>query len=148
MLPTETTHAHHRAASILALEAVQLMPAEERPIILGATTSSREVAETYSYTGFPGYPVTRILDDSPIFEFDRATTFGRNDRLNYHIVVNWLIAEHKSQGTMQMLMQKNDLERFFYFALNAPEGVEKVSQLFERLTAKEQDPKEQGQGPK
>lgn len=53
--------------------------------------------------------------------------------LNYQIVVNWEIAEHKSQGVMQLGMNYGDYEQFFYFALNGKKGLEKTRQLFEQL---------------
>jgi hypothetical protein len=47
--------------------------------------------------------------------------------------VNWVIAEHKSQGTMQLLMNRGDIECFWYFDANGPAGQERVADLFEQL---------------
>ena len=136
MLPTDSTHAHHRASAIFALEAVAEMPAETRPIVLGVRSLSKEEAASYEYRGFPGFPVTTVAEDAPRLEFDRSRPFGARDRLNHHIIVNWVIAEHKSQGTMQMLMNRDDIERFFYFALNSDAGRARAQALFDRLGQK------------
>ena len=64
---------------------------------------------------------------------DRTRKFGYNDRLDYRILVNWVIAEHKSQGTMQLLMNRGEVECFWYFDANGDAGKEWVVELFDRL---------------
>ena len=56
-------------------------------------------------------------------------------RLDYRILVNSLIAEHKSQGTMQLLMGRDgaELERYWYLAANPPGGAARAERLFARL---------------
>jgi hypothetical protein len=54
-------------------------------------------------------------------------------RLNYQIVVNWLIAEHRSQGAMQLLVNSWDRERFWLFEANDPESLTATEALFRRL---------------
>jgi hypothetical protein len=53
--------------------------------------------------------------------------------LNYKIIVNWEIAEHKSQGTMQLAMNSGDLEDFWYFDVNPPDGRERTKRIFDEL---------------
>ena len=49
-------------------------------------------------------------------------------------VVQWLIAEHKSQGAMQLMVrQPFELERFWYFSSNDPTLRESTAALFDRL---------------
>ena len=43
---------------------------------------------------------------------DRAVKFGFRDALDYQIIVNWVIAAHKSQGAFQMDMNRADREEF------------------------------------
>jgi N-acetylglucosamine malate deacetylase 2 len=133
MLPVPTTHAHHQGAALLALETVSRLPVETRPIVLGATGYKKSKPERPTFTGREELPLTRIREGAPRFEFDRTQKFGTNDQLDYNIPVNWLIAEHKSQGTMQLLMNALDVETYFYFDFNRADGIENARSLFERL---------------
>jgi hypothetical protein len=74
-----------------------------------------------------------VKPGAPVFTFDRTTRFGFRDALDYRIIVNWLIAEHKSQGTMQTLMNRGDIETFWYFDINDPSMIEPTRRLFEKL---------------
>ncbi len=134
-LPIPQTHGHHKGATIMALEAVAGMAPAERPVVLGSFISSKTDTSALAFTELPGHPLTRIRTDTPPFTFDRTTSFGANGRLNYKIIVNWLIAAHKSQGTMQLLMNRGDLENFRIFALDAPDAVARTRALFEKLGA-------------
>jgi len=100
-LPTPETHAHHRAATELALQAIAALPAKDRPVCLGVDTRAR--------TDTP----RRFAGSAPSLVFDRSARFGYHDALNYQIVVNWVIAEHKSQGLFQMDCGKHDFEEFW-----------------------------------
>ena len=55
------------------------------------------------------------------------------NRVNYKVIANWEIAEHKSQGFTQMTMNDGDLEKFWYFKLNGQAGIDKCRKLFELL---------------
>jgi N-acetylglucosamine malate deacetylase 2 len=132
-LPTADTHGHHKAATILALETVKNLQSQKRPIILGAR-SSRKDDTAFTFAGLDGFPVTKINKDAPVFVFDRTQSFGFRDNLNYKIIVNWLIAEHKSQGATQMAMvNPGDLEKFWYYEINSPTGIETMNNLFKQL---------------
>ncbi|MDX1586452.1 MAG: PIG-L family deacetylase [Balneolaceae bacterium] len=134
MMPSEDTHAHHKASALFALRAVEKLEPEERPIIL-STTILRSASDSTLFTMLDGYPLTRINRDIAPFEFDRTQTFGHNDRLDYNIIANWVIAEHKSQGTMQQYMDMGNIEQYWYYDLNDPEGVEKTRTFFEAVKA-------------
>jgi len=142
LTPVAGTHGHHKASVVLALRAVQLLPPEERPVVLCARTASRPpggddppVASEPSdpYTELEGFPITRVRADAGPYVFDRTQPFGFNDRLNLKIIANWAIAEHKSQGTMQLGMNRSDLERYFVYDLNPPDAPERAAALFQRL---------------
>ncbi len=64
---------------------------------------------------------------------DRNSSFGFKSSLNYKVIVNWEIAEHKSQGSMQTYMGRGDIENFWYFDINDRSMLEKTSALFKRL---------------
>jgi N-acetylglucosamine malate deacetylase 2 len=133
LLPVPQTHAHHKAAAILALRAVQSLPEYLRPVVLGVSVSSVNDMAKISFSQLKSYAETKVEGDGPMFHFDRTVHFGYKDALTYQIIVNWEIAEHKSQGTMQLAMNRGDFENFWFFALNNEDGKRKCAELFERL---------------
>lgn len=130
MLPTPETHGHHKAATILALEAVSELE-DNKPTILAAKVSEKNGGE-FVFEGLEGFPLTKTYKD-PIAFVDKTKKFGYNDRLDYKIVVNWVIAEHKSQGTMQLYMDCGDHEDFYFFEINNPTQEQEVVIFFDRL---------------
>jgi len=126
-LPTPTTHGHHQAATLLAVRAVNRMPSANRPVVLGATTNPDA-----TYDGHSSYPEAAPAD-GPIHEFDRTQPFGHRDKLDYRVVVNWVIAAHKSQGTMQLAMNKGERERFFVLDTGTEGAQKKTAAWFEAL---------------
>jgi LmbE family N-acetylglucosaminyl deacetylase len=127
-LPPPQFHAHHKAATTLALEVAATLPEALRPVVLGSFVGAQDDPLHRDFVEHPGYPITRVRADGPHFFFDRLQPLDETGRLNYHIIVNWLIAEHKSQGTMQLLMNRGDVERFWYFESN---GVDRFGQTLE-----------------
>jgi LmbE family N-acetylglucosaminyl deacetylase len=130
--PNKTTHGAHQAASLMALLAVAAMPPGRRPVFL-ATNTYKKGETPPNYTGRDDFPfaAARPVDSPP--EFDLTMPFGYQDRLDYKIVVNWVIAEHKSQGVMQLYMNSLDVERFFMFAIDDDAAVARTRALFARL---------------
>lgn len=133
LLPTPNTHGGHKAASILALRAVQALPQNMRPIVLGLTSGGMKDTVGVLFKQLKDYTETKVVGDSPMFTFDKSKTFGFKNQLTYKIIVNWEIAEHKSQGTMQLAMNQGDYENFWYFAINPQDGIAKCKELFEQL---------------
>ncbi|MCE7935343.1 MAG: PIG-L family deacetylase [Chlorobi bacterium CHB2] len=133
LLPTDGTHGHHKSATILALQTVQELPAEQRPVVLGVSDSTKGDTAATRFSMLAKYPETKVSSGKPSFFFDRTVKFGFKNALDYKIVVNWLIAEHKSQGTMQTGMNRGDIEQFWFFDINDPAKMEETKQLFERL---------------
>ena len=132
LTPSPGTHAHHSSASILALQVINSLDSATRPVVLGGTVSNKNDSVKFIYKGFDGFPVTNVSDTIP-FEFDRTQKFGFKDVLDYKIIVNWVIAEHKSQGTMQLLMNRGDVENYWYFDINPESGKKKTAELFDKL---------------
>lgn len=130
--PTMTTHGAHQAASLMALAAVAAMPASRRPVIL-ATNTYKKGDTPPAYAGRNDFPFAGARPIDPPLEFDLAQPFGYQDKLDYRIIANWVIAEHKSQGIMQKYMNSFDTERFFLFAIDDDRGVERTKALFARL---------------
>lgn len=133
LLPTVQTHGHHRAATILALEAVARLPEDQRPLFFGVEPQAR-VAPPLDFTGVPSEPLTATQSAEPVLTFDRDTPFSRQSSLSYQVVVNWVIAEHKSQGLFQMDAGRHDLERFWLFAISGGSAAQRVNQLRAQLS--------------
>ena len=114
LLPTPETHGHHRAATQLALEAAATLPEDRRPLLLAADPCAT-AAPAELFRGMPGQPLSRTYGERPAFVFNRDASFGYRNALNYQIVVNWFIAEHKSQGLFQTDSGKHQLEQFWLF---------------------------------
>ena len=145
LAPLESTHGHHKAATILALEAVSGMPEDQRPIVLGVRGSAAGQHPPPPSAELAGYPLTRPAADAPPFVFDRTQTFGHRDRLSYQVVVNWVIAEHKSQGTMQLAMNRRSHENYHLYAFNPPGSVPKARAFFEALAEPQFETREYGE---
>ena len=128
LLPTPQTHGHHRAATVLALEAVSNLPSDERPLIFGVETRSKS-DPALTFAELPGQSLTRTVDPAPVVTFDRAAAFGYRNALNYQIVVNWVIAEHKSQGLFQNDYSREEYEQFWLFEVSGKDAIERLPHL-------------------
>ena len=133
LLPTDGTHGAHKGATILALQSAMELPLSARPIVLGGSDSTKGKPASFRFTGLKGYPLTSVRGGGATFHFDKTRKFGYHDVLDYKIVVNWLIAEHKSQGTMQLLMNEGDVENFWFFDANDPAALPRTAALFDAL---------------
>jgi len=127
LLPTRETHGHHRAATILTLEAVARLPENERPIVFGADASPD--AEPSPFEGLPGIPLTATVSGNPTISFGRNASFGYHNALSYQIVVNWVIAEHKSQGMFQNEAGKNRFEHLWLFREGPADPIFRAGEL-------------------
>jgi LmbE family N-acetylglucosaminyl deacetylase len=135
LLPTEDTHGQHKAASIIALKAVQQIPEDRRPAIVGVQASPKETA---SYKALPGYPITATISATPEFHFDREVHFGFHNSLSYQIVVDWVIAEHKSQGLFQTTYGQNRFENFWVFSVGGSPSNKRASTFIEEIAPSKQ----------
>ncbi|WP_184547946.1 PIG-L family deacetylase [Mucilaginibacter sp. FT3.2] len=132
LLPETTTHGQHKAATLIALGAIAALPIANRPIILGAATLNK-IAPVAHFTQYAQYPLTKTVSDTALFSIDRNASFSYKNRINYKVIANWEIAEHKSQGLTQMSMNDGDLEEFWYFAINGEAGISKSKAFFNAL---------------
>lgn len=126
LAPREESHAHHKAATALAAEAVLALPDERRPVMLVANVRSAADPLTLVYAQESGAKV------GP-FVVDRREKFGHQGKLDYGIVVNWAIAAHKSQGSMQLYMGRGDREEFVLFGDRSEVASRRAEALFLRL---------------
>jgi N-acetylglucosamine malate deacetylase 2 len=132
LLPNAETHGHHKAATLLALNAVSRLPEDRRPAILAAEPySSNEPPRQFSE--LPGHALTRVGSD--VYELRRSQPLGYRDALTYQIIANWVIAAHKSQGLFQMDAGRHDVERFWRFDMGGARSKEAVHKLFEHFNS-------------
>ena len=132
-MPMTTFHGHHQSATILALEAAREIDGVAKPVVLAAFPGNKSDTTALEFDGVPGYPITKLRDPDQVFVFDRTTPLDESGRLNYQIIVNWMIAEHRSQGTMQLFMNAWDIERFWIFDANDAGAGAATEALFRRL---------------
>lgn len=132
-LPRSDTHGHHKAAAILAIRASQQLVDGKRPVVMGAWISDEGDEAALTFDGLDGYPESETIGTMSSFRFDKTQPLAGNDRLNYKIPVNWLIAEHKSQGTMQLYVNRGDIEEYWIYRMNPPDSVERARGYFDAL---------------
>jgi len=116
LFPSPEAHGGHKAATLAALGAVQqVREAAQRPVVLGCQDAAAGASEpSSSKLSWKGFENARhrfqIFPD--VFITDRNVKFGFNDALSYRIVVNWVVAAHKSQGAFQATTNRADREEF------------------------------------
>ncbi len=125
--PRDESHAHHKAATALAAEAVLHQPEERRPVMMVVQVVEHVKASPLQFAANDGGLVV-----GP-FVFDRTQKFGHQGKLDYRVVTNWAIAAHKTQGTMQLFVNRGEREEYFLFGEQRLEGARKAAELFERL---------------
>jgi LmbE family N-acetylglucosaminyl deacetylase len=131
LLPTAEDHGEHKAATLLALQAVDSLPPTERPALIAAQAGpQREVV----FAPLEGYPITATTTVQAPFHFDRDTHFGFRDSLSYQIVVDWVIAEHKSQGLFQTKPGQDRFENFWLFDANSLTTTSRAARLFGEIS--------------
>jgi hypothetical protein len=115
------------------LGAVADIPAERRPLIFGVEARAMR-ASKLEFRGSEAAPLTRTILADPVLTFDRTASFGYRHALDYQIVVNWVMAEHKSQGLFQMDYGKYDLEQFWLFEVSGGNTQQRLKELDQIVT--------------
>ena len=133
ILPDKEEHAAHKSATLLALEAVNQLPEGQRPIVLGADLAENITDKRVDYTPPEGFDVAKLETADPEIFFNRLTSFGPKNNLNYKIITNWHIAEHKTQGASQAWVMKMNSEQFRVFSVTPDEKLNFTSELFTEL---------------
>jgi LmbE family N-acetylglucosaminyl deacetylase len=127
ILPRSTTHGHHQAATALAAVAILRLPENLRPVLLGFDTDATD------FVAPPRIQQTQGWGSSYSYAFDRTTRFGFQNALSYQIVVSWMIAEHKSQGLLQTMHNKDPKEYVWVDSTSAPGAQVTANLLFHSL---------------
>jgi LmbE family N-acetylglucosaminyl deacetylase len=128
VLPRSTTHGHHQAATTLAAYAIGVLPEELRPVLLGFDTDPAR------YVPSPEADKTQRWAPNYAYAFDRTTTFGFQNALSYQIVVSWMIAEHKSQGLLQTMVNKDPREYIWVDPASTADAQTAAGLLFHLLS--------------
>jgi N-acetylglucosamine malate deacetylase 2 len=129
VLPRSTTHGHHQAATILAARAIHSLPESMRPVLLAFDTDGHD------YSPWSGTTETRQWPSSFSFAFNRDQPLGFHDALNYQIVVSWMIAEHKSQGMLQTMYNKDANEYAWVDTQSCTDADSKAEKLFRAIAS-------------
>jgi LmbE family N-acetylglucosaminyl deacetylase len=143
LFPSAETHGGHKAATITTLDAVQRL-AGSKPVVLGCQTALSGDAQQPSWTGFQSakHPFSVLPE---VYTTDRRVKFGFKNALDYQIIVNWVIAAHKSQGQFQTGMNRADREDFVILksgaAEKAAEEAARTQKLFHALAEQAVHPK-------
>lgn len=133
LLPTNDTHGHHKTIALLTLEVVAALSAKDRPATLGVKALAAESDAPNDYFGLSGYPLTVTAGSEPVWVFDRRKPLHCHRALDYSIIANWVIAEHKSQGAFQMEFSRRTRECFWLFTVSADSGAARWRKLMRRF---------------
>ncbi len=131
--PTVSTHAHHQAATLLALEALGRLPEATRPVLL---TAEVESGPDNGPPWIAPAALERCADarlTAGPFTFDRTQSFGHRGQLDYRLVIDAAIGRHVSQGTMLRLMGQGTREEYWILGAVDTAGIERTRAWFERL---------------
>jgi len=129
ILPRPTTHGHHQAATALAATALQDLPESSRPVLLGFDTDATDLNPMQTVHDPERWAATYA------YAFDRTTKFGFRNALSYQVVVDWMIAEHKSQGLLQTMCGKEPVEHIWIDFESTPEAQVAARSLFGLLAS-------------
>jgi N-acetylglucosamine malate deacetylase 2 len=133
LLPSADTHGHHQTVAQITLEAVANLEPGDRPAVLGAQTVTSETDLPESFRELDGFPLARTTSSKPVWTFDRRTPLKCHHALDYSTVVNWVIAEHKSQGIFQMEYGRRTQEHFWLFEAGGPSGAARWRNFLQRV---------------
>jgi LmbE family N-acetylglucosaminyl deacetylase len=139
LFPSPETHGGHKAATLTALSAVQQIGGS-KPVVLGCQVVRSGATQPLSWVGFQSaeHPF-RVLPE--VFTVDRTVKFGYKNTLDYQIIVNWMIAAHKSQGAFQAAMGRGEREQFVVLESGADNETERANALFHTLSERAAHPK-------
>lgn len=130
LLPTAETHGHHQAAALLTVQALRRLPVARRPVLLASEPSTETVP---FFRGRPDVPSFRVYGNAGPYRVDRSAQLPEDPALSYNIVVNWVIAEHKSQGLFQTETGRHSYENFWVLDTGVPRAHTRAGALFAQL---------------
>ncbi|WP_162179913.1 PIG-L family deacetylase [Bryobacter aggregatus] len=102
LAPRPEEHGHHQAVATLVREAIALQPVDQRPVLIAVEPGHSSQ-----------HPIAMSGNALPAYQFSRSRAVSKAECLTYSVIVNWLIAEHKSQGLFQLESGRHDVERLW-----------------------------------
>jgi LmbE family N-acetylglucosaminyl deacetylase len=131
LFPTSDAHGAHKAATLAAYQAIRSMN-RPKPVLLACQLSSAGEAVPLLWAPSLGNAEVKLL---PVqYKVSRLTKFGFKNLLDYQVIANWVIAEHKSQGAFQKDMDKYDSEEFAVVDTGTQYAARRVASLFGALS--------------
>ncbi|MEL6712450.1 MAG: hypothetical protein AAFP86_01670, partial [Planctomycetota bacterium] len=134
--PTDRTHGHHQAATLLAVEAAARVEDGNVPVVLCCEVHA---ADDEGIGAPPAVLedalLARLADDVGPFVVDRTRPFGHADKMNLKSICAVAVAQHLSQGTMLNYIGRGDLEEYWVFRVSPDDAAERCADFFERLEA-------------
>lgn len=109
LAPSPGEHGHHKAVARISRDILAAIPRSKRPLLIA-------VEPAHS---------TKPASAEPVFQFLRSRPVHRAESLTYTVIVNWLIAEYKSQGLFQLESGRHDCERFWPLNPTHPDAARK-----------------------
>ena len=134
LLPSHDTHGHHQAVAALTLDLLAELEPEDRPAVLGVRSVSGEDGTRENFSELPEYPITRATTAEPLWTFNRRSSLECHSSLDYTIIANWVIAEHKSQGFFQMEFARKTHENYWLFAACGDAGAARWRDVLQQIT--------------
>ena len=128
VLPRSTTHGYHQAATAFAASAIQALPENLRPVLFGFDT------DPSSFIPSSTAQQPQRWGKDYAYAFDRTTKFGFRNALTYQVIVDWMIAEHKSQGLLQTMDNKDPREYIWLDLSSDPNAQTAAESLFRLLS--------------
>ena len=89
--------------------------------LLGVSVESETSGPPTAPPALSGFLETAV-DAGEALVFDRTQQFGHQRRLDYRVLVNLVIAQHRSQGTLQLAMWRGLAEHYFVFSGAPPDA--------------------------
>jgi len=141
LFPSPETHGAHKAATLTALDAVRQMPSgAPKPVVLGCQ-AAKSIAPGPSWQAFQSKRHRFTVRPRHVYITDRGVKFGFRKALDYQIIVNWVIAAHKSQGSLQMGMNRADWEQFVVLESGSADTASRSRELFHALAVEAEHPR-------
>lgn len=133
ILPTAATHPHHRLVTQIVVDVVQEMDPPVAPLVLGAEATESVHPLEYSVRPREGAACVQHRV-APDIVFDRRQSVGATHHARYDVIVNWVIAEHKSQGLFQHEVGRHRYECFWLLNRDAQGARRRLSPLGESIS--------------
>ncbi len=88
LFPSQETHGHHKAATLLLFRMIKQMQPDIQPTFLGAIPSNTPLVAGAKQ--LRDFREITLREDLPPLVLDKEAKFGFKERLTHQIIVNWV----------------------------------------------------------